>query len=157
MTLRTAVVGGGTVSGVHLDGLRKNPRTSLVAICDTDEDTARDIAAEYAIDAYVDVESMLAESDLDWAHRYTSVQTHLSLAKRFIEAGVPVQIEKPITETDEEFEELAAHADRHGVVGSEKHDHNVDPVMRAAIRDAATGHESRESQAVEPTIGRDEK
>ncbi|MXR19622.1 Gfo/Idh/MocA family protein [Halobacterium bonnevillei] len=139
MTLRTAVVGGGTVSGVHLDGLSKNPRTSLAAICDTDKDAARDIAAEYGIDAYVDAEAMLADTDLDWAHICTPVQTHLPLAKLFIEAGVPIQIEKPITETYEEFEELAACADRHDVVVTEKHNHNFDPVMRAAMAQRRSG------------------
>ena len=133
MTLRTAVVGGGTVSGVHLDGLRQNPRTTLVAICDTDEDLARDIADDYGITAFFDVEEMLAEADLDWLHICTPVQTHLPIAKLAIDAGVPVQIEKPITETYAEFEELAAYAADHGVTVSEKHNHNFDPAVRAAV------------------------
>ncbi len=139
MTLRTAVVGGGTVSGVHLDGLTRNPRTELVAICDTDEENARDIADDYGIDAYFDVEAMLADADLDWVHICTPVQTHLPIAKLVIEAGIPIQIEKPITETYEEFEELAAHAERHGVVVSEKHNHNFDPVVRAAMEKKRSG------------------
>lgn len=139
MTLRTAVVGGDPVSGVHLDGLARNPRTDLVAICDLDEDTARDVAADYDVRAFSDVEEMLAELDLDWVHVCTPVQTHLSIAKTVIEAGVPVQVEKPITETYEEFEELAAFADRHDVVVSEKHDHDFDPVVRAATRQIRDG------------------
>ncbi|WP_336035091.1 Gfo/Idh/MocA family protein [Halobacterium yunchengense] len=132
MTLRTAVVGGGTVSTVHLDGLQQNPRTTLVAVCDTDEETADARADDYDIDAYYDVDDLLAGEDLDWLHVCTPVQTHLPIAKAAIEAGVPVQVEKPITETYEEFQELAAHADRHGVVVSEKHNHDFDPVVRAA-------------------------
>lgn len=139
MTLRTAVVGGGNVSGVHLSGLDLNPRTELVAICDTDEDVATEWAAEYDIEAFVDLEELLADTDLDWVHVCTPVQTHLAVAKRIIEAGIPVQIEKPITETYEEFQELAAHADRHGVVVSEKHNHNFGPVMRAAVAKKRNG------------------
>lgn len=134
MTLRTAVIGGGTVSAVHLDGLTRNPRTDLVAICDVEESTARSIAEEYGIRPYFDVEEMLADLDLDWVHICTPVQTHLPIAKTVIEAGIPVQIEKPITETYAEFEELASFADSHGVVVSEKHNHDFDPVVRAAIR-----------------------
>ena len=134
MTLRTAVIGGGTVSGVHLDGLDRNPRTDLVAICDLDEETARDIAAEYDVRPFFDVDEMLASLDLDWVHVCTPVQTHLPIAKTVIEAGVPIQIEKPITETYEEFEELASFAERHDAVVSEKHNHAFDPVVRRALR-----------------------
>jgi len=133
MTLRTAVVGGGTVSGVHLDGLTKNPRTELVAICDTDEETANGIATDYGIDAYYDVAELLDDRDLDWLHICTPVQSHLPIAKLAIDAGVPVQIEKPITETYEEFQELAAYATEHGVTVSEKHNHNFDPAVREAV------------------------
>lgn len=134
MTLRAAVVGGGTVSKVHLDGLELNPRTELTAICDVDAETADSIATEYGIRSFTDVEELLAGVDLDWVHICTPVQTHLSIAKTVMEAGIPIQIEKPITETYEEFEELANAADRHGVIVSEKHNHNFDPVVRAANR-----------------------
>jgi|SRR6056297_150366 len=134
MTLRTAVIGGGTVSSVHLDGLDRNPRTELVAICDLDEDVARDIADEYDIEPYFDVAELLAERELDWVHICTPVQSHLAVAKTVIEAGVPIQIEKPITETYAEFEELAAFAERHDAVVSEKHNHAFDPVVRRALR-----------------------
>lgn len=139
MTLRTAVVGGGTVSGKHLTALERCPRTELVAICDIDEDTASDIATDYDIDAYFDVEEMLDDADLDWIHLCTPVQSHLPIAKLAIEAGVPVQIEKPITETLEEFEELAAHSERHGVPVTEIHNHNFVPAMREAMRQKREG------------------
>lgn len=143
MTLRTAVVGGGTVSGIHLSGLSRNPRTELVAICDLDEDRARELADEYDIEAYFDVEELVAEADLDWLHVCTPVQTHLAVAKTAIEAGIPIQIEKPVTETYEEFEELASFADRHGVTVSVKHNHNFDPAMRAAMAKVDAGELGR--------------
>jgi len=132
MTLRTAVVGGGTVSEVHLSGLSRNPRTELAAICDLDEEIAREKADAYDVEAYTDLDELLANEALDWAHVCTPVQTHVEVAKTLIDAGVPVQIEKPITETYEEFEELAAYASEHDVVVSEKHNHNFDPVVRQA-------------------------
>ncbi|WP_313696273.1 Gfo/Idh/MocA family protein [Halorarum halobium] len=132
MTLRTAVVGGGNVSRIHLSGLSQNPRTELVGICDIDRERARTLAEEYDTDAYFDVEELVATADLDWMHVCTPVQTHLDVAKTAIEAGVPVQIEKPTTETYEEFEELAATADRHGVTVSAKHNRDFDPAVRAA-------------------------
>jgi predicted dehydrogenase len=139
MTLRTAVVGGGTVSGVHLDGLSLNPRTELVAICDTDEAVARGIAQEYDVEAFYDVATMLEALDLDWLHVCTPVQTHLPIAKLAIDTGVPVQIEKPITETYDEFRELADYAREHGVTVSEKHNHCFDPAVRTATKKLREG------------------
>lgn len=148
MTLRTAVIGGGTVSEVHLSGLSRNPRVELVAICDLDEDIATSKAERYGIKAYTDLEEMLETEDLDWAHVCTPVQTHVPVAKTVIDAGVPVQIEKPITETYEEFEELAAYAAEHDVIVSEKHNHNFDPVVRRA-RKAMEAGECGEIKGVE--------
>jgi predicted dehydrogenase len=130
MTLRTAVVGGGTVSGVHLDGLAACPLTELVAICDLDEDRARENAAAYDIAAYTDVDYLLGNEEPDWLHVCTPVQTHLDIAKAAIESGVPVQIEKPITTDMAEFEELAAAAEEHDVPVSAVHNHDFDPVVR---------------------------
>lgn len=130
MSLRTAVVGGGTISSRHLDGLSACPHTSLVAICDVDVDRTNDIANEYGIAGYTDMETMLAEDDIDWVHLCTPVKAHLPLAKLAIEAGVPVLIQKPVTETVAEYEELEAMAEEHGVTVSVVHNHNFDPAMR---------------------------
>ncbi len=132
MSLTTAVVGGGTVSDRHLDGLTKLSMTDLVAVCDVDEDRVREKAREYDIKAYTDLEAMLVREDLDWVHLCTPVQTHLDLATKVIEAGVPVQIEKPVTETIGEVEELSRVADRNDVPVSVVHNHNFDPAMRKA-------------------------
>lgn len=133
MALQTAVVGAGTVSGVHLRGLEKNPRTDLVAICDLDEDAARRVASEYHISAYADVSKLLENEDLDWLHVCTPPSTHLDISVQAMEAGVPVLIEKPVVETMAEFEELEAAAERTGVPCSVVHNHVFSPVMRAAV------------------------
>lgn len=132
MSLTTAVVGGGTVSDRHLDGLRKLAMTDLVAVCDVDEDRVREKAREYDLKAYTDIEAMLTREDLDWIHLCTPVQTHLDLATKAIKEGVAVQIEKPVTETVAEVEELSRVADRHDVPVSVVHNHNFDPAIRKA-------------------------
>lgn len=131
MTLNAAVVGAGVVSGTHLSALDRNPRTNLVAICDIDEGRASDVANKYGINAYTDIDEMLESEDPDWVHICTSVQSHVGLAKKVIDKGIPVQIEKPITTTLEEFDELRAYADERGVRFSEVHQHAFDPAMRA--------------------------
>jgi len=135
MSLQTAVIGGGTVSETHLSGLSRNPTTELVAVCDLDEATARNRATDYGIKAYFDVSELLASEQLDWVHVCTPPQTHLAVATEVLEAGVPALIEKPVTETIEQFEELAAVADREGVDFSVVHNHKFGLVMRQ-VREA---------------------
>lgn len=139
MSLQTAVIGGGTVSETHLSGLSRNPKTELVAICDLDKDTARSKAADHEIKAYFDVSELLDSERLDWVHVCTPPQTHLAVATEVLEAGVPVLIEKPVTETIEQFEELAAVADREGVDFSVVHNHKFGLVMRQLREAIAAG------------------
>lgn len=132
MVLDTAVVGAGMVSQAHLSGLEKCPHTSLEAVCDLDEDRAQRVADEYGIDAYFDATEMIAEADLDWAHICTPVRSHLPIAREAFEAGVPVLIEKPVTDTVAEFEELVAASEEHDTPFSVVHQHLYDPAMRTA-------------------------
>jgi len=142
MVLRTAVVGGGTISSRHLDGLSECPYTELVAICDVDTERATDIAAEYDIMSYTDMDAMLADAGIDWVHICTPVATHLDLATTAIEAGIPVLVQKPVTETVEEYEQLEATAEEHDVPVSVVHNHDFDPAIRkleAALDEDAVG------------------
>lgn len=139
MSLRTAVIGGGTVSENHLSGLAQNPKTDLVAICDLDEETARAKASSYGIKAYFDVGELLETERLDWVHVCTPPQTHLAVATEVLEAGVPTLVEKPVTETIEDFEELAAVAEREDVPFSVVHNHKFGLVMRHVLEAIESG------------------
>lgn len=139
MTLRTAVVGAGVVSRKHLEGLQANPSTDLVGICDIDTQRAEAAAAKYDIPAYTDLDRLIDEAALDWVHLCTPVQTHFDLAATIIEAGIPVLIEKPVTESVEEVVALERLADEHGVYVSVVHQHLYDPAMRAARRSIEAG------------------
>jgi len=148
MSLRTAVIGGGTVSENHLSGLAQNPKTDLVAICDLNEETARAKASSYGIKAYFDVGELLESERLDWVHVCTPPQTHLGVATEVLEAGVPTLVEKPVTETIEQFEELAAVADRENVPFSVVHNHKFGLVMRSVL-DAIESGELGEVRGVD--------
>lgn len=143
MPLHSAVVGAGVVSDVHLSGLSECPSTELVAVCDVDERRSREKASEYGVAGYTDLDAMIDAEDLDWIHLCTPVQTHLELARTAIEAGIPVQIEKPITETPAEFEALEAAAADHDVTVTAVHNHNFDVAMRSAMAAVMDGEIGR--------------
>lgn len=100
----------------------------LVAVCDLDDQRARELAAEFGTMAATDYTDFLDE--LDCLHICTPVQTHFEIAKRAIEAGVAVVIEKPATVTAEEIEKLDDLAKTHDVPATVIHNHLFYPAVR---------------------------
>ncbi|MXV63311.1 Gfo/Idh/MocA family oxidoreductase [Natronorubrum sp. JWXQ-INN-674] len=128
MVVQTAVVGAGTVSRAHLGGVRKNPDMELVAVCDLDEELARERAREFGTMAVTDYTELL--DSLDCLHICTPVQTHFDIAKTAIEAGVAVVIEKPSTVTVEEIERIDELSQEHDVPATVIHNHLFYPAVR---------------------------
>lgn len=138
-TVRAGVVGAGNIAGVHLSALRKHPDAHLVGICDVDETSADEAASEHGTEAFYSFDELLDE-DLDLVHICTPVQTHLPLARTAIEAGVAALIEKPVTQSVEEAEELIELASEHDVPVSVVHQHLFTPVVRKARRAIRAGN-----------------
>lgn len=152
MALRTAVVGAGTVArNNHLPAVARNPRTRLVAVCDTDGERAREAGFEYAARPYVDAESMLDVEDPGWVHVATPAGTHRELAGAAIEAGIPTTVQKPATATLGELDDLLALADDRGVPVSVVHNWLYYPLVREARRRVRRGDLGR-IRAVETTF-----
>jgi len=139
MALRTAVIGGGVVSRLHLSALEESPLVDLVGICDIDAERARELAKEYGIRAYFDAETMLTEADLDWVHVCTPVQTHRDLCVMALEAGVPALVEKPATVSVDEIDDIREAAERTGVPVSVVHNHQFSIGVKEARERIADG------------------
>ncbi|WP_247009700.1 Gfo/Idh/MocA family protein [Halorientalis litorea] len=131
MVLRTAVIGAGVVAtNGHLPNLNRNPRVDLVAVCDMNQSRADSAAREHEIRAYYDVEELLENEHLDWVHICTPVQTHVEIATTVINAGIPVLIQKPITLTVDELDQLAALSEENDVLLTPVHNQVFNPTVR---------------------------
>ena len=151
-TLQTGIVGAGIVSqNNHLPAIDRNPRTELAAVCDVDAEQAREAAAEYGTRAYDDLDAMLANEDLQWAHVATPVDTHLDIARRTVEAGIPTTVQKPAVRDLDELDELLAAADEADVPVSVVHNWLFYPIVRE-VRERLKAGEIGEIRAVETTF-----
>lgn len=91
--LKSAIIGLGTVSSVHYNGIKKSRNGELVAVCDIDE--SRQFVYE-DIPFYSNVEKMLDSVKLDVVHICLPHHLHHAISKLCAERGVHVFQEKPL-------------------------------------------------------------
>jgi predicted dehydrogenase len=105
---RIAVIGAGWWSTyTHIPALQAHPEAEVAALCDSDPEKLRAAAQAYGIDrTYDSYEEMLREEPLDGAIVATTHATHYEIARRCLERGLHVMLEKPMTLYAPEAKEL---------------------------------------------------
>jgi UDP-N-acetylglucosamine 3-dehydrogenase len=101
---RIAVIGTGGWGKNHVRALSEMGH--LVAVCDMDPNRAKDYAAKYRVKGYTSVDEMLKQEELDGVNVCTPASTHFAVASKTLGAGVNTFVEKPMTSTLREAEEL---------------------------------------------------
>ncbi len=102
--LRAAVVGVGYLGNFHAQKYKNNPHCELVGVCDASPEQAQKIATALGVTAYTNPKDLIGKVDL--VTIATSTRFHYELAMMFVEAGIPVNVEKPMTATLEQAEKL---------------------------------------------------
>lgn len=125
--LRSAVVGVGYLGNFHAQKHKNNPNVELVGVCDFSPAQADKIAVDLGVSSYHQAEDLIGHVDLVTIS--ASTQSHYSLAKVFIQAGVHVNIEKPITATIEQAEELLKLAKEKNVIVAVGHIERFNPAI----------------------------
>jgi predicted dehydrogenase len=94
--LAVAVVGAGVMGKYHAAIYAALPQACLVAVVDPDPQRRAEAAATFGCRAYGDVDSMLSSERIDAASVAAPTAMHYGLARRLLEAGVHVLVEKPV-------------------------------------------------------------
>jgi predicted dehydrogenase len=106
MPIRTAVIGVGYLGKYHAEKYARLDNSQLVAVVDTNPDIAAEIAARHGSRALNDYRELLGQVDAVSIVVPTSL--HHVVARDFLAHGAHVLLEKPITETIEQADELIA-------------------------------------------------
>lgn len=102
-----AVVGCGYVANGHLEAWRKVSTARVVAVSDLNETLAKSTAETWKIPHFYGSLSELIElGNIDVVDICTPPQTHAALSVQAMEAGFNVVIEKPMTMTTKDAEEI---------------------------------------------------
>ncbi len=112
--LRAGVVGAGHMGQYHMLVYAELWDIELAGVVDVDRDRAARAAAHYDTRAFADHRDLLGRVDL--VSIAVPTEHHFHIASDFLERGVSVLVEKPVTPTLEEARELYALARRSGAV-----------------------------------------
>ncbi|MGP1395589.1 MAG: Gfo/Idh/MocA family protein [Inquilinaceae bacterium] len=149
--LRLGMVGGGRgafIGGVHRIAARIDDRYALVAgALASDPERARDSAADLHIDAdraygsFADMAKAEAARDdgIDVVAIVTPNHVHQAAATAFLEAGIHVICDKPLTTTLDDAKALADAVRRSGLIFGLTHNYTGYPMIRHAREMVAAG------------------
>ena len=127
--LKVGVLGAGHLGKIHLKLLNQSEKYELVGFYDANSENAEKISAEFGYKKFDTIEELIAAVDV--VDVVTPTLSHFEVAKKTITAGKHLFIEKPITNTFAEAEELIALAKKHGVKGQVGHVERFNPAFRA--------------------------
>jgi len=128
-TLRVGVVGAGHLGKLHAKMLADLPGVKLIGIYDTNSDKARAVAGEFSTTAFASLESLL--DSVDAVTVATTTTAHFAVAQEALGRGLHVFLEKPITETVEEAEQLCRIAQERKAVVQVGHIERFNPAILA--------------------------
>jgi predicted dehydrogenase len=102
--LKLGVIGTGHLGKLHTKMFRSIENCELIGIYDSNLDQAKAVSEEFGVPSVTSLEDLL--SKVDAVSIAATTTAHHVLAKKCFEKGVHVFIEKPITATIKEAEEL---------------------------------------------------
>lgn len=102
--VRAAVVGVGYLGSFHAQKYVDLPDVELVAVVDSDPQTARDVAARFNVPAVHEFRELLC--DVDAVSVVVPTVLHYGVAKELLERGIHVLLEKPMTTTVAQADDL---------------------------------------------------
>ncbi len=129
--LKVGVIGAGHLGKIHLRLLQESSKYELVGFFDDNRELATSIEKEFGYKSFKSEEDLIASVEV--IDVVTPTITHFGVSKKAITAGRHLFVEKPITSTYKEAEELIALAKHHKVKGQVGHVERFNPAFRAVV------------------------
>jgi predicted dehydrogenase len=132
--MRIALFGAGHLGKIHGKLLKENPNAELVAIVDPDTSAAKAVAKGSKAEVFASHQDLLASGSVKPQAAVIAAPTtlHHAIAMDLLGAGIHCLVEKPITSTVVQAEELVALAEERKLTLAVGHVERYNPVMIAA-------------------------
>ncbi len=102
--LRAAVIGVGYLGNFHVQKYLSLPDLKVVGVVETNPERAHEISTKFSIPAFESLTPLLGQVDL--VSIVTPPKHHFAAAYQCLAHGVHVLVEKPVTETGQEAQQL---------------------------------------------------
>jgi predicted dehydrogenase len=127
--LRAAVVGVGYLGQYHAQKYAEFDDVELIGVADVDAGRAKQIGAQLAVPSHSDYRKLLDCADL--VSIAVPTEAHYAVARDCLNAGLHILVEKPVTETVEQADELIALASKNERVFQVGHLERFNPALTA--------------------------
>lgn len=127
--LKIGVLGAGHLGKIHLRLLQESDKFELVGFYDENQENGERVAKEFGYKQFRTIASLLTAVDV--IDIVTPTLSHYKCAKVAIKSGKHIFIEKPISNSVEEAEEIIALARQHNVKGQVGHVERFNPAFIA--------------------------
>ena len=127
--LKVGVLGAGHLGKIHLRLLNESDKYELVGFYDPDAINGKNVAQEFGYTYYDNINSLIEDTDV--IDIVTPTLSHYECAKKAMIKGKHVFIEKPVTKTLEEAEELIELSNEFDVKGQVGHVERFNPAFSA--------------------------
>jgi len=109
--VKVGIVGLGLVSDSHIKGYQSHPDAQVIAVCDLDEQRAKQVCQKYGIAKhYTAFDAMLKDPDINTIDITTPTHLHAPMALAAARAGKHILCEKPFALSLHECEQVVAAA-----------------------------------------------
>lgn len=126
--IRVGVIGVGHLGRFHTLNYAQIPELELVGVTDLDTEKAAHVAEEGRCEAFGEIDALL--DSVDAVSVVVPTDHHFSVGKHVLEREIHCLIEKPITETVDQAQELIHLAEEKGVVLQVGHVERFNPAVR---------------------------
>lgn len=127
--IKTAVIGTGYLGKFHAQKYASLANSELVGVCDINAELCQDIAKQYNVPAYTDYHALIGF--VDAVSIAVPTLAHYEVTQVFLENGIHVLLEKPITPTVNEAEILINIAKQKNLVFQIGHLERFNPALKA--------------------------
>ena len=130
--LKAGVLGAGHLGKIHLRLLNQSKKFDLIGFYDADEVNAKKVVEEFGYTYFDSIEALIDAVDV--VDIVTPTLSHYDCAKKAIAKGKHIFIEKPITNTVAEAEEIRSLVASNNVKGQVGHVERFNPAF-IAVKD----------------------
>jgi len=127
--IRAGVVGIGYLGKFHAEKYASLDNVELVGVADVNREQAKEISEKLGIAAFYDYQDLFGK--VDAVSIVVPTPLHFEICKAFLGNGIDVLIEKPITTTVAEADELIRIADQKGLILQVGHLERFNPAVTA--------------------------